>query len=82
MAIGDPRHGEGIARLSLSVYLELMTVLGAYREALVLVGGWAPHFILEQFGRKDTDFRHVGSIIRFEQHLNNHITRTHLAVAL
>lgn len=22
---------------------ELMTVLGAYREALVLIGGWAPY---------------------------------------
>jgi hypothetical protein len=58
----NPDHGGEIAQLSLSVYLELMTILGAYREALVLVGGWAPYFILERFGREDTDFRHVGSI--------------------
>jgi hypothetical protein len=44
------------------VYLELMTILGSYREALVLVGGWVPYFILERFGREDTDFRHVGSV--------------------
>jgi len=62
MARGDPEPGGEIARLSLSVYLELMTILGAYREALVLVGGWAPYFILERFGRRDTDFRHTGSI--------------------
>jgi hypothetical protein len=62
VAIGDPDHGGEIAQLSLSVYLELMTILGSYREALVLVGGWTPYFILERFGREDTDFRHVGSI--------------------
>jgi len=33
---------------------EVMTVLGAYREALVLIGGWAPYLILEQFGRRET----------------------------
>jgi hypothetical protein len=54
---------------------ELMTVLGAYRDALVLIGGWAPYLILEQFGAPgafeadafQTDafqkgFAHVGSI--------------------
>jgi hypothetical protein len=54
---------------------ELMTVLGAYRDALVLIGGWAPYLILEQFGTPgafqahafDTaafqaGFAHVGSI--------------------
>jgi len=62
MARGDPEPSGEIARLSLSVYLELMTILGAYREGLVLVGGWAPYFILERFGREGADFRHVGSI--------------------
>lgn len=62
MARGDPEPGGEITRLSLSIYLELMTILAAYREALVLVGGWAPHFILKRFGRGETDFRHVGSI--------------------
>lgn len=54
---------------------ELMTVLGAYREALVLIGGWAPYLILETFGEPgafqtdafqdgafQTAFTHVGSI--------------------
>ena len=29
---------------------EIMTALGAYRDALVLIGGWAPYLILEQSG--------------------------------
>jgi hypothetical protein len=39
-----------------------MTILGAYREALVLVGGWAPYFILTQYGQTETGFQHVGSL--------------------
>ena len=48
-----------LVRLSLSVYLELMTMLGAYREALVLVGGWAPDFILERCGREERFIAHA-----------------------
>lgn len=40
---------------------ELMTVLGAYRDALVLIGGWAPYLILETFGEPG-EFAHIGSI--------------------
>jgi len=47
---------------SLAVMLELWTILGAYQEAMVLVGGWAPYFILQEFGAADDGFRHVGSI--------------------
>jgi hypothetical protein len=52
-----------------------MTTLGAYRDALVLIGGWAPYLILEEFGEggafQDDAFQadafqvgfvHVGSI--------------------
>jgi len=52
----------GMVGGSLSVYLELMTILGAYRDALVLVGGWVPHFLLEVFGDPDRAFHHVGSL--------------------
>lgn len=54
---------------------EVMTILGAYREALVLIEGWAPYLILETFGEPrgygrgafgsgafGGDFTHVGSI--------------------
>lgn len=52
-----------------------MTTLGAYRDALVLIGGWAPYLILEEFGEEgafqahafqagafQVEFVHVGSI--------------------
>lgn len=41
---------------------EIMTALGAYRDALVLIGGWAPYLILERFGEEGAGFTHVGSI--------------------
>lgn len=50
------------AHVSLSILLELMTVLGRYRDAIYLVGGWAPYFLLKQFQKKNDPFEHVGSI--------------------
>jgi hypothetical protein len=47
---------------SKSVLLELMTMLGAYRDALVLVGGWVPYLLLERNPRPGAPFVHVGSI--------------------
>lgn len=38
-----------ITRISFSYLLELMAVLREYRDFLVLIGGWAPFFILEHF---------------------------------
>jgi len=40
--------------LSLSVLVELMTVLGEFREHIVLVGGWVPYFLLEKKRREHT----------------------------
>lgn len=70
----DDYDGE-ITAASRSALAELMTVLGSYRKALVLIGGWAPYLILEVFGERaafdpgafeatvfDTGFVHVGSI--------------------
>lgn len=57
MADYDP----GKTTASRSALLELLTALQAYKDSLVLVGGWVPYFLLEEFGR-DLDFRHVGSI--------------------
>jgi len=55
-------YGPGITAASKAVLLELMTTLRAYREALVLVGGWAPYFLLERHRRPGDPFAHVGSI--------------------
>lgn len=47
---------------SLSVLLELWTTLGQYRNGMVLIGGWAPYFILKTCQDTDNPFQHVGSI--------------------
>lgn len=56
---------------SKSVLVEVMTILGEYRESLVLIGGWATYFLLSQksaemstagFGAQSAPFRHIGSI--------------------
>jgi len=51
-----------IVEVSKSVLAELITALKKYYEALVLVGGWAPYFILQTFGASEAAFYHVGSI--------------------
>ncbi|MBI2554994.1 MAG: hypothetical protein HYV92_11430 [Candidatus Rokubacteria bacterium] len=55
-------YQDGITAASRSGLAEVMTTLGAYRDALVLIGGWAPYLILEQFGAPGREFVHVGSI--------------------
>jgi hypothetical protein len=55
-------YGPGVTGASKAVLLELMAVLRPYRDALVLVGGWAPYFLLEQHRRDGDPFVHVGSI--------------------
>jgi hypothetical protein len=44
------------------VLLELFTILGTYRDSLVLIGGWVPYFLLETRKKKDDPFQHIGSI--------------------
>lgn len=40
--------------------LELAVSLRSYRDAMVLVGGWVPYFLIKEHG--EHDFEHVGSI--------------------
>ncbi len=51
-----------ITEASRSVLAEEALALAGYRDALVLIGGWAPYFLLETQGEPGTTFRHVGSI--------------------
>ena len=53
-------YSEGLTKASLSALLELAVTLRSYRDAMVLVGGWVPYFLIEEFGRGE--FNHVGSI--------------------
>ncbi len=56
-------YEDGVTAASRSGLAELMTALGAYRDALVLIGGWAAYLFLEQSGdRGEGGFVHVGSI--------------------
>lgn len=55
-------YSSGITVASKSVLLEIMTILRSYREALVLVGGWVPYFLLEKYRLPDNRFTHAGSI--------------------
>ena len=48
----------GIVGASKCVILELGVVLRSYLEDLVLIGGWAPYFISQEYQRKGFD--HVG----------------------
>jgi hypothetical protein len=43
--------------ICLSVIVEIMTILGSYRDNIVLIGGWVPYFILDKKGKD-----HIGSI--------------------
>jgi hypothetical protein len=42
--------------------LELGRTLRAYRDSLVLVGGWVPYLLIERHGPSASEFLHVGSI--------------------
>lgn len=55
-------YGPAVTAASKAVLLEVMTILRPYQDALVLVGGWVPYFLLERYRRPDDAFEHVGSI--------------------
>ncbi len=53
-------HNE--ATRSQSILLELLTILGRYRDGLYLVGGWVPYFLLKHYQKPSDPFVHIGSI--------------------
>lgn len=57
-------YDDDLTAASRVVLAEVATILGAYREALVLIGGWTPYLILQRFGEGGAEpgFAHVGSI--------------------
>lgn len=55
------QYGDLTTEASKSILLELWTMLGAYREHMVLVGGWVPWFLIERHGDPEKA-SHVGSI--------------------
>lgn len=53
-------YSPSVVNASKSVLVEVLRCLGSYGRYLVLVGGWAPYFILEKFGGG----KHCGSVGR------------------
>jgi hypothetical protein len=52
-------YSKGVTEASKSVLLEVLRILGSYKNYIVLSGGWTPYFILQRFGEAD---QHCGSI--------------------
>jgi hypothetical protein len=50
-------YGKKETEICFSVLLELFTILGEFRDKLVLVGGWIPYFLIEDFREE-----HAGSL--------------------
>jgi hypothetical protein len=55
-------YGQETVEVALSALVELFAILGAYRKALVLLGGWAPYFLLQKHQSPRNVFKHAGSI--------------------
>ena len=56
MAVTRKDYSEEAVEAAHSVLLEVMTVLGEYREGIVLIGGWVPQLLLPE-----SEEMHVGS---------------------
>jgi hypothetical protein len=52
-------YSKSVTESSKSVLVEVLRILGSYRDYLVLFGGWSPYFILEKFGEGG---QHCGSV--------------------
>jgi hypothetical protein len=52
-------YSKSVTESSKSVLVEVLRILGSYRDYLVLTGGWAPYFVLEKFGEGG---QHCGSV--------------------
>lgn len=55
-------YSSEITGSSLSALVELYTILGRYKDALDVMGGWAPYLLLQRFQREENPFVHVGSV--------------------
>lgn len=53
------RYAPDATAASLSALVELATALGAYREEIILVGGWVPYFLIQENPQAPS---HIGSL--------------------
>ena len=61
-------YPQAAVEICLSVLVEFMTIVGAYKEDVVLIGGWVPYFLFEEYKQEHTgsldidvalDFKHI-----------------------
>jgi len=60
-------YGKKEVEISLSVLVELMTLLGAFRDNIVLVGGWTPYFLLREKGKEHTGSLDIDIALDFQR---------------
>lgn len=53
--------------LCLSVLVEFITIIGAYREDVVLVGGWVPYFLFEEYQQEHTGSLDIDVAMNFQR---------------
>lgn len=56
------RYDRDVVKKSKSILLEVFSLLKEYKEHTVLIGGWAPYFILAKYGPPQSSFEHIGSV--------------------
>ncbi|MEJ2164936.1 MAG: hypothetical protein P8X90_05370 [Desulfobacterales bacterium] len=54
---GGNKNGLHAVKAAYSVLIEIVRILGEYRDNIVLIGGWAPQLLFQ-----NEDDRHIGSI--------------------
>ena len=47
--------------------VELMTLLGEFREHIVLIGGWVPYFLLEEKRQQHTGSLDIDIALDFQE---------------
>ncbi|KPK91317.1 hypothetical protein AMJ80_07455 [bacterium SM23_31] len=53
--------------ICLSVLLELMTILGEYRDNIAIIGGWVPYFLMNHVRHEHTGSLDIDIALNFEQ---------------
>lgn len=61
MSFNINMYSPSATKASESVLVEVLRILRMYSEFFVLIGGWAPYYILEHFS-KPLNFQHCGSV--------------------
>ena len=55
--VSKSQYEEGATKACQAVLLELIHLLGEFKDEAVIIGGWVPKFLIDQ-----TDEPHVGSL--------------------